>query len=131
MGFLLRWGFAFALVALSFNPTPYNYVTWASANYNAQLPVVILLGLLLVVGYIVYLRATLRSIGGFGMFLVAAIVGALVWVLYDYGILRLDNKTLNTWLGIFAISVVLAIGLSWSILRRKLSGQADVDDVDA
>ncbi|MDA7429523.1 DUF6524 family protein [Primorskyibacter aestuariivivens] len=131
MGFLLRWGFAFGLVALTFNPTEYNYVKWASANYNAQLPMVILFGLLLVVGYIVYLRSTLRSIGAFGMFLVAAIVGALLWVLYDKGILTLDNQNLNIWLGIFAVSVVLSIGLSWSIVRRKLSGQADVDDVDA
>lgn len=131
MGFLLRWVFAFGLVALTFNPTEYNYVKWASANYNAQLPMVILFGLLLVVGYIVYLRATLRSIGGFGMFLVAAIVGALLWVLYDKGVLTLDNQNLNIWLGIFAVSVVLSIGLSWSIVRRKLSGQADVDDVDA
>lgn len=130
MGFLLRWLFAFALVALTFNPTEYNYVKWASANYNAQLPMVILLGLLLVVGYIVYLRATLRSIGGFGMFLVAAIVGALLWVLYDYGFLKLDNRDMNTWLGIFALSIILAIGLSWSIVRRKLSGQVDMDDVE-
>ena len=130
MGFLLRWVFAFGLVALTFNPTEYNCVKWASANYKAQLPMVILFGLLLVVGYIVYLRATLRSIGGFGMFLVAAIVGALLWVLYDKGVLTLDNQNLNIWLGIFAVSVVLSIGLSWSIVRRKLSGQADVDDVD-
>jgi hypothetical protein len=34
------------------------------------------------------------------------------------------------WIGIFALSLVLGIGLSWSIVRRKLSGQADVDDVD-
>lgn len=131
MGFLFRWIFAFALVALTFNPTPYNYLGWASKNFDAQLPMVLLLGLLLLVGYIVYLRATLRSIGAFGMLLVAAIVGALLWVLYDYGILTLGNRDMNVWLGIFALSLVLGIGLSWSLVRRRLSGQADVDDVDA
>jgi len=130
MGFLLRWVFAFALLAATFNPTNWNFVRWARANWETQMPMTVLLGLLLAIGYIVYLRATLRSIGAFGMGLVAALVAALIWVLYDYGILRLDNRELNTWLGLFAISTVLGIGLSWSIVRRKLSGQADVDDVD-
>jgi hypothetical protein len=50
-------------------------------------------------------------------------------VLIDYGVLTLQNPQLNLWLGIFALSVVLGIGLSWSILRQKLSGQATVDEV--
>lgn len=131
MGFLVRWVFALVLVAATFNPTQYNYIGWAMRNYDSQLPLTLLLGLLLLVGWIVYLRATLRSIGAVGMVLVAAIVAALLWVLYDYGVLNLDNPALNTWLGILALSAVLGIGLSWSIVRRKLSGQADVDDVDA
>ena len=131
MGFLVRWVFALVLVAATFNPTPYNYIGWAVRNYDGQLPLTLLLGLLLLVGWIVYLRATLRSIGAFGMGLIAAIVGALLWVLYDYGVLSLDNRNLNTWLGVLALSLVLGVGLSWSIVRRKLSGQADVDDVDA
>jgi hypothetical protein len=93
------------------------------------MPLTLLMGLLLAVGYLVYIGATLRSIGAFGIMLVAAIVGALVWVLIDYGVLTLQNPQLNLWLGIFALSVVLGIGLSWSILRQKLSGQATVDEV--
>ena len=85
----------------------------------------------LLIGYIIYLRATLRSIGAFGMMLVLAVVGAGLWVLYDLGVLRLDDPSMNVWLGLGALSFVLAIGLSWSIVRRALSGQADVDDVDA
>ena len=34
------------------------------------------------------------------------------------------------WLGLIALSLVLGIGLSWSHVRRRLSGQADMDDVD-
>ena len=128
---LIRWAFAFVLLAATYNPTPYNFVVWARQNLDTQLPVVLLLGLLLMIGYIVYLRATLRSIGAIGMVLVAAVVGALVWVLYDWGWLTLENSALNLWIGIFALSAVLGIGLSWSIMRRRISGQADVDDIDA
>ena len=128
MGFLMRWLFAFVLVAATYNPTEYNFVRWATAS--DQLSITVLAGLVLLVGYIIYLRATLRSIGAFGMALILAVVGAILWVLYDFGLLDLQNQTLTVWIGIFALSLVLGIGLSWSIVRRKLSGQADVDDVD-
>lgn len=130
MGFLLRWVIAFVLLSLTFNPTDWNFVRWARASFDSQLPLVMLLGLVLLTGYIIYLRATLRSIGGFGMMLVAAIFGALIWVLYDWGLLSLENRSLNTWLALLALSLVLGIGLSWSIVRRRVTGQADIDDVD-
>ena len=58
------------------------------------------------------------------MLLVLALVGALLWVLYDFGVLSLDNTGLNVWLGLLALSLVLGVGLSWSHVRRALSGQA-------
>ncbi|MEZ5911825.1 MAG: DUF6524 family protein [Paracoccaceae bacterium] len=130
MGFLLRWGCAFGLLSATYNPTRWNYARWAEANFSNQMSLTVLLGLLLLVGYIIYLRATLRSIGALGMVLVAAVFAALVWVLIDWGVVGLGNATLNVWLGLLALSLVLGIGLSWSIVRRRLSGQADVDDVD-
>ncbi|MDG1353133.1 MAG: DUF6524 family protein [Sulfitobacter sp.] len=131
MGFFIRWICAFALLAATFNPTKYNYVQWVRSYGGMNISIAVLTGLLLLIGYIIYLRATLRSIGGFGMVLVLALVGAGIWVLYDLGILRLEDPSMNVWLGLGALSFVLAIGLSWSIVRRALSGQADVDDVDA
>lgn len=129
MGFLLRWLFALVLLAATYNPTPYNYVRWV-ADYGGQnLSIAALAGLILTIGYIIYIRATLRSIGGFGMALVIALVGAGLWVLHDLGLLKLDNGDLNTWLGLFVLSLVLGIGLSWSFIRRKLSGQSDMDDI--
>jgi hypothetical protein len=130
MGFVVRWIFAFLLVAVTYNPSSYNYVAWASANSSTQLPLVILLGLLLLVGYIIFLNATLRSIGIFGMALVLAILAALIWVLYGWGWLSLENPGLNTWLGIVAVSVVLAVGMTWSIIWRRASGQVDVDETE-
>ncbi|MEJ6745733.1 MAG: DUF6524 family protein [Yoonia sp.] len=130
MGFLIRWAFAFLLLAATYNPTQWNFVRWAIGNYQNMLSVTVLVGLILAIGYIILLRATLRSIGMFGMLLVLAIAGTLLWVLFDQGFINLTNPTINTWLGIIMMSLVLAIGLSWSIVRRKISGQADVDDVD-
>lgn len=130
MGVFLRWLGAFALLSATFNPTNWNFLAWAQAHYTDQMALVVFLGLLLGVGYMIYGVATLRSIGAFGILLVAAIFGAGLWVLYDWGLLSLENSDLNQWLAILALSLILGIGLSWSILRQKLSGQASVDEVE-
>ena len=127
--FLIRWIAALVLVFATFNPTDYNYIRWATEAGAGRLPLVVLCGLILLVGYIIYLRATFRSIGPLGVALVAAIIGAVVWVLIDYGILNLEHPTAITWVGLLALSLILGIGLSWSHVRRRLSGQSDMDDI--
>ncbi|MGB4826604.1 MAG: DUF6524 family protein [Paracoccaceae bacterium] len=130
MGILLRWLGAFVLLSATFNPSRWNYLAWVRGAWADQMPLALFLGLVLAVGYMVYGVATLRSIGPFGVVLVVAIAGSALWVLADWGWLSLANPSLNLWLGIFVLSLVLGIGLSWSILRQRLSGQATVDEVD-
>ncbi len=128
-GFLLRWLFAFLILAATYNPTELNFTRWIMASGRENLSVAVLCGLVLVIGYIIYVRATLRSIGAVGMILVLAMVGALLWVAFDLGWVNFENPTANTWVALVAMSFVLGIGLSWSHVRRRLSGQADMDDV--
>lgn len=130
MGILLRWLGAFGLLSATYNPTRWNYVAWVQANWDAQMPLAVFLGLLLAVGFLIYIVATLRSIGAIGVILIAAIFGAGLWVLFDWGVLSLNNSALNKWLGLLALSLILGMGLSWSILRQRLSGQATVDEVE-
>lgn len=128
--FLIRWGAALALVLVTYNPTSLNYVRWAIENSDTSMPIVLLLGLVLLVAYVVFLRATFRSIGFVGIGLVVAVVAAFLWVLTDFGIINLETPGVMTWIGLIAASLIMGIGLSWSIIRRMLSGQLDVDDVD-
>jgi LPXTG-motif cell wall-anchored protein len=130
MSILIRCLLSFLLLSATYNPTPYNFILWAKDGWAEQTSLIVLAGLLLVIGYIIYLRATLRAIGAFGMALIAAVFAACVWVLTDFGLITLDNPTSNVWLALFGLSLILGLGLSWSIVRRKLSGQVDIDDVD-
>ncbi|MCA0207300.1 DUF6524 family protein [Pararhodobacter sp.] len=130
MTFLMRWLIAFVLLAATWNPTQWNFINWVRANGTDNLPITVLVGLVLLVGYVVYLRATFRSIGPLGVGLVVALCAAVIWVLVYYGLLGTQNAALNQWLAVFIGSLVLGIGMSWSIIRRRISGQADVDDVD-
>lgn len=129
-GFLTRWIFAQILVLATFNPTDYSYFRWARDAFETELPLVIFLGLLLLIGYIIFLRATLRSIGVIGITLIVALAGSLMWMLIDRGLLSLENVDLLTWVGLIGVGLILGLGMSWSHVRRMLSGQLDVDDVD-
>jgi|APEBP8051072433_1049376.scaffolds.fasta_scaffold08047_2 hypothetical protein len=130
MGIFMRWLAAFLLLAATLNPTGANYVAWAGAHWHDQLPLTVLMGLLLLVGYAIAISATLNSIGSFGMVVIAAIFGCTVWVLEDWGMLSLSNGDVRMWLGIAALSVVFAAGLSWGLIKQRLTGQATVDDID-
>ena len=129
--FLWRWIFAQLLVFATFNPTEWSYVRWAQGALETHLPLVALFGVVLLVGWIIFLRATLRSIGIVGIGLILALAGTLLWALIYYGLLRVEEPGLLIWLGLAVVGLILGLGMSWSHVRRKLSGQLDVDDVDA
>jgi hypothetical protein len=128
--FLIRWLVAMVLVFATFNPTSYSYYQWVAAWDGINIPLKVLAGVLLLILFVIYLRATWRSIGPIGMTLAAALIAALIWVAIDLGVLDLQRPTIFTWLLLFALATTLAIGISWSHIRRRVSGQSDVDDVD-
>ena len=90
----------------------------------------IFVGIVLLIGWTILLRATLRSLGPFGLLLAIAFFGVLLWLVVDVGLLPADSTQAITYLILIALSGVLATGVSWSHVRRRVSGQADVDDVE-
>ncbi|MEL7106459.1 MAG: DUF6524 family protein [Pseudomonadota bacterium] len=128
MGFLLRWIAAFVLLAATFNPTGLSYVAWARANWAEAMPLIVLAGLVLAVGYVIFVTAVLRGIGAFGVILVLGVIAAFVWVLVDFGWVDLDAPGAVTWVVIAALSLVLALGMYWGIFWRRISGQLEVDE---
>ena len=128
--FLQRWVIALVLVLVTYNPTDWNYLRWVLGDLQNDLPYKALAGLVLLVGYIIYLRATFRSIGVVGIVLVAAFFAVVVWVLADLQLFNPANRNLMVWVALIAIATIMGIGVSWSHVRRRISGQADMDDVD-
>jgi len=130
---LVRLFVAFTLVFSTYNPSDYSYFRWLKQSLEkGGTPDVLLLfsGVVLVILWVIYLRATLRSLGPIGLALACAFFGTLLWLVVDYGLVPTDNKDIITWLVLIAFSGVLAIGISWSHIRRRISGQADMDDLD-
>ncbi len=128
--FLLRWLFAAVLVFGTYNPTAFSYVSWVLDPETSLRPVHALVGVALLIAWVIYLRATFMSLGWIGILLGTGLFGCVVWVLIDIGLLSLESTSALTWLALVLISLLLAVGMSWSHIRRRLSGQLDVDDVE-
>jgi hypothetical protein len=129
-GFAARFLFSVALVFLTYNPAGWSYYHWAAHSGPGIDPLVVLAGITLVVGWLVYFNATFRSIGFVGMLLAAAFFATLIWLGVDRGWLHPDNRSKVVWLGLLVLAAVLGVGMTWSHIRRRLSGQTDVDQVD-
>jgi hypothetical protein len=129
-GFLLRLLVAAVLVFSTYNPTGKSYYHWLSENISAPTPLLALVGILLLVGWTVYLRATGRSLGAFGLLLAAAFFGVLVWMTIEWGWISANSVESMTWIFETILCGVLAIGISWSHIRRRITGQVDVDEVE-
>jgi|SRR5690554_4546738 Family of unknown function (DUF6524) len=133
-GFLWRFIFALALVFLTYNPTGFSYFHWAKdaifGDSSFLTPPFAMLSVVLLIGWTIYLRATFRSLGGFGLLLAMAFFAIIIWWLLDLGLLGIHDVSVFSYIVLFLLSAVLAVGMSWSHVRRRLSGQADMDDVD-
>ncbi len=130
-GFAMRFVAAITLVLLTFNPSGWSYFHWVAEGFPKITAVEALAGIALVIGWIVFVTATMRSLGAGGVLLTLAFFAALVWVVVDFGWLELGNTRAVVWIALFVIAAILAMGMSWSHIRRRLTGQADVDEVDA
>ena len=128
--FLIRLIAAIILVFATYNPSQYSWYHWISNATDRFDPVILFTGIVLLIGWVIYLRTTARSLGVLGVILALAFVASLVWVLVDFGVLSITNPTFFQYIVLFVLSLVLATGMSWSHIRRKMTGQIDVDDVE-
>lgn len=125
-----RFLFAFAIVCFTWNPTRYNYIEWALAQWQNLGPLVAFSGLVLLAGWFFFLRTTGRSLGMVGLVLCIALSVTVVWGLFYYKFVSSESTTLLSWIVLVLFSAILAAGMSWAHLRSRWSGQATVDDVD-
>ena len=133
-GVLIRLVASLILVFLTWNAEGWSYyhctiepLLRGEGRYSA---IKILAGTLLVAGWVVFLQATRRSIGITGALLVAAICGGVIWLLISSGIVSANSGRGMARVALIGLSLILAVGMSWSHLSRRITGQADTDVVD-
>ena len=127
--FLLRLLIAAVLVFATYNPSGTSYYDWLKATLGAIAPEKAFLGVVLAIGWVFYLRATWKSLGPLGLVMTLAFFGTLLWLIIDRGLVSVESRTTVVWLVEIILVFVLAVGVSWSHVRRRLSGQVSTDEL--
>jgi hypothetical protein len=129
-GIALRFLFSILLVLLSYNPSGYSYFHWVYASIHAVTPYIAIAGLVLIIGWAIYLKATLNSLGMVGILLASALLGCLIWLLIYWKVLDINNTSAVAWVVEILLAFLLAAGMCWSHISLRWSGQVDVDEID-
>ena len=125
-GVLGRMLSAVALVLLTFNPTGHSFYHWLTAPPTGITALKAVAVIARLIGWIVCLRTAFVSLGLMGLVLGGALLAALVWLLVDFGWVSVGSSTSLAWVVLLIVGILLGLGLSWSLLRARATGQVEV-----
>jgi hypothetical protein len=132
LSFVWRLAASLLLVIATYNPSGFSYFHWlrGAMAVNGLGPEHFVVGVVLVIGWVLLFTATQRSLGTLGLILAATLLGGIVWFLTDVGVIAVGSVSALTWVSLVCLATLLAIGLSWSHIWRRVTGQYEVDDDD-
>jgi len=129
-GFLLRFVFAIIVVFATYNPEGVSYYHWIYDALPDFSVIKAFVGVILLIGWIILIRATFGSLGFIGIILAAAFFGLAIWLIIDVLGLSTDNLRVISYIIGIMLASVLSVGVSWSHVRRRMSGQLDTDEIE-
>lgn len=126
IGILVRMLAVLFLVTATYNPSGYSYWHWAFRSDTNYWALKIFLGLLIIFGFVFCTYATWRSLRLMLGVPLILLMGASLWLLSDWGIVDLSDRLQRTLALESALVVLLGTGVSFSLIRYRLSGQLDL-----
>lgn len=127
MGVIVRILLAVLLVFATWNPSGWSYADWVLRDRTTFDAVTAFAGVALLGGWVFCLRAAWVSLGALGLVLVTLLLGTIVWMLVQLGVVPADNRRLLVWIVLVATGVALGIGLSWARLRQRATGEIETN----
>src|SRR5882762_7491419 len=97
-GFLARFAFALLVAGATYNPSRYSYFAWVKSTGFEWRPPTVFIGVVLL--------------------LANAFLASFFWLVASWGWLPIENVAAISWLGLFCVAAILAVGMSWSHWRR-------------
>jgi hypothetical protein len=128
-GFVARWLAALFLVFATYNPSGYSYCDWVADIGGGHWVLKAFVTIILIIAYSTFILATLRSIGLLGVATWALFFGSLVWLMINIGIIQTLTVRSFVTIALIISANIFAVGVSWSYIRLRLSGQADTNNV--
>ena len=113
------------LVGATYNPSGYSYWHWAFRSDGSYWALKIFLGLLIIFGFVFCIYATWRSLRIMLSIPLILLIAACLWLLSDWGVLDLSDWLQRTLALETSLVVLLGTGVSFSLIRYRLSGQLD------
>ncbi|MFN9210547.1 MAG: DUF6524 family protein [Betaproteobacteria bacterium] len=126
-GIAIRLVLALLLVLVAYNPSGHSYVGWALRDFSAFSALKGFVGAVLLAAWVFAIRTPLASMGILGIGLLLLVLGTLVWLLIDVGALKDESPGVLTRIALLVAGTVLGVGLSWSAIRQRLTGQVEAD----
>ena len=119
--FIVRFIFAVVVVFSTYNPEGVSYFHWVKDDITSITIGKALVGVILLIGWVILI---------IGIILAIAFFGLLIWLIVD--VIGLDTQSFRvvSYIVQIMIASVLSIGVSWSHVRRRISGQVDTDEVE-
>lgn len=118
---------ALVLVLATWNPSGYSYTHWLLANLSHISALIAFAGVVLLIGWVLFLHATMESLGAIGILLATAFFGTLIWLFFDQGWITAQNDAI-TYTSLVVLAAILTLGMVWSNLWRHWSGQVTVSE---
>ena len=128
--YLIRLIFAIIVVFATYNPEGISYFHWIKKDFPSFTVLKGFVGVILIIGWVILVRATLGSLGLIGIILAIAFFGLLIWLVFDFLGLPSDSVRFVTYIIEVMAACILSIGVSWSHIRRRITGQVDTDELD-
>jgi len=117
-------------VFATYNPEGYSYFHWIEGEFPTFTVYKGFVGVILIICWIILIRATLGSLGAIGIMLAVAFFGLMIWLIFDVFNIPTDSVRVLSYIIQVMIVCVLSIGVSWSHIRRRISGQVDTDEIE-
>ena len=128
-GIIVRWLMSMFVVFAIFNPSGYSYVHWVLRDADQPWSLKVLAGLLLGSLVTTFLLATVRALGLRGIVAASGLLAAATWAMIDLGLFRNLSHSAYLTIVLTVIASILTLGLSWSNLTLRVTGQVDSNDV--
>jgi hypothetical protein len=134
-GIALRFVAALLLVYLTFNPTGYSWFHWTikpiidapSAALGTLNPLKVLGGIALAACWWFFVQTSQRSLGVMGAIFVLAGMATFFWALSFWHIFTPGSSSAIAHLTLITVAIILGLGMSWSSVKRRITGQQDTD----
>ena len=119
--------------------TIFCYAVWNPSNFSvialmkgeAAASTKILVGLVFAIILALFTTASYRSLGQKGLIAYLALIGAIIYFLFDHDVLNEKNSAgFFKYTAPFFVALLLAIGSQGSKIYRAITGRVSVEDKD-